>query len=258
MCKQLNDLGVKQNEIICSELTIRNKKWIIASVYRPPLNSNLKNFFDELENTLNKALSKVDNIIVLGDINIDCHNPNHNDFDYINTLCETFNLKNLIKDKTCFASTHGSSIDVILTNKPRSFQHTLTCETGLSDHHHMITTFLRSHLVRLKPKKIFYRSYKRFDESMFLEDVKNVNFVCDTEDPDLNYENLINGFCSIIDKHAPLKQKTLRGNEAPFMNKNLRKAIYTRSRLKNRYNKNPTDDNKTYRGLSTRNKGISV
>ena len=89
------------------------------------------------------------------------------------------------------------------------------------------------------------RSYKRFDESMFLEDVKNVNFVCDTEDPDLNYENLINGFCSIIDKHAPLKQKTLRGNEAPFMNKNLRKAIYTRSRLKNRYNKNPTDDNKT-------------
>ena len=49
----------------------------------------------------------------------------------------------------------------------------------------------------------------------------------------------------IIDKHAPLKQKTLRGNEAPFMNKNLRKAIYTRSRLKNRYNKNPTDDNKS-------------
>ena len=167
MCKQLNDLGVKQNEIICSELTIRNKKWIIASVYKPPLNSNLKNFFDELENTLNKALSKVDNIIVLGDINIDCHNPNHNDFDYINTLCETFNLKNLIKDKTCFASTHGSSIDVILTNKPRSFQHTLTCETGLSDHHHMITTFLRSHLVRLKSKKIFYRVTKGLTNQCF-------------------------------------------------------------------------------------------
>ena len=157
----------------------------IVSVYRPPLYSNLKNFFDELENTLNKALSKVDHIIVLGDINIDCHNPNDNDYSYLNTVCETFNLKNLIKDKTCFAGTHGSSIDVILTNKPRSFQNTLTCETGLSDHHHMITTFLRSHLVRLKPKKIFYRNYKRFDESMFLEDVKNANFVCDTEDPDL-------------------------------------------------------------------------
>ena len=28
------------------------------------------------------------------------------------------------------------------------------------------------------------------------------------------------------------------------MNKDLRKSIDTRSRLKNRYNKNPTDDNK--------------
>ena len=31
------------------------------------------------------------------------------------------------------------------------------CETGLSDHHHMITTFMRSHLVRLQPKQISYR-----------------------------------------------------------------------------------------------------
>ena len=191
-----------------------------------------KKSFDELENTLNKALSKVDNIIVLGDINSGCHNPYHNDFDYINTICEIYNLKNLIKDKTCFAGTHGSSIDVILTKKPRYFQHTLTCETGLSDHHHVITTFLSSHLVRLKPKKSFYRSYKRFDESMFLEDVKNVNFVCDTVDPDLNYESLINGFCSIIEKNAPLKQKKLKKS-------NLYKVY-----IENRYNKNPTDDNK--------------
>ena len=42
---------------------------------------------------------------------------------------------------------------------------------------------------------------------------------------------------------APLKKKILRGNDAPFMNKELRKAIYTRSRLRNRYFKNPTKEN---------------
>ena len=89
-----------------------------------------------------------------------------------------------------------------------------------------------------------YRNYKKFEESAFLSDVKNANFNCDTEDPNLNYENLVNVFRSIVNKHAPLKQKTVRGNEAPFMNKKLRKAIYTRSRLKNRYNKNPTNENK--------------
>ena len=64
-------------------------------------------------------------------------------------------LKNLIKGKTCFTRTHESSIDVILTNKSKSFQHTKTSETCLSDHHHMIATFLKSHLVRLKQKCIY-------------------------------------------------------------------------------------------------------
>ena len=38
--------------------------------------------------------------------------------------------------------TTESSIDAILTIRPRSFQNTSTYETGLSDYHHMITTFL--------------------------------------------------------------------------------------------------------------------
>ena len=45
-----------------------------------------------------------------------------------------------------------------------------------------------------------------------------------------------------------------RGNDAPFMNKELMKAIYTRSRLRNRYFKNPTKENET----SYKNNEISV
>ena len=39
----------------------------------------------------------------------------------------------------------------------------------------------------------------------------------------------------IVDKQAPVKQKVIRGNNAPFMNKELSKAIMNRSRVKNRY-----------------------
>ena len=45
--------------------------------------------------------------------------------------------------------------------------------------------------------------------------------------------------------HAPLKKKTLRGNQAPFLSKEPRKEIYTRSKLKNKYNRNLTEENKT-------------
>ena len=43
--------------------------------------------------------------------------------------------------------------------------------------------------------------------------------------------------------HAPKKVKILRGNHKPHCNKNLRKAIMKRSRLKNKANrsKDPVD-----------------
>ena len=42
---------------------------------------------------------------------------------------------------------------------------------------------------------------------------------------------------STLDKLAPLKQKVVRGNDQPFMTKEIRKAIFNRSKFKNTYNK---------------------
>ena len=49
-------------------------------------------------------------------------------------------------------------------------------------------------------------------------------------------------FLNVLDKHAPLKKRTVRANEAPYMTKQLRKAIMTRSRLQNRYHHLKTDE----------------
>ena len=68
---------------------------------------------------------------------------------------------------------------------------------------------------------------------------------------------LVNKFSSIINKHAALKQKIIGGNEAPFMTKELKKAIYTRSRYKNLYNKTPTYENKT-KYKKQRNKCVNL
>ena len=45
----------------------------------------------------------------------------------------------------------------------------------------------------------------------------------------------------VIERHAPLKQKNIRANQAPFMNKELQKAIMLRSKLRNRLNKLKTE-----------------
>ena len=57
------------------------------------------------------------------------------------------------------------------------------------------------------------------------------------------YHELVQNFCCTLDKHAPLKTKYIRGNNAAFMNKELAKAIMKRSKLKNNFNKFKSNEN---------------
>ena len=48
-------------------------------------------------------------------------------------------------------------------------------------------------------------------------------------------ESFENKFVTVLDRHAPQKTRIVRGNEKPHVNKDLRKAIMHRSRLRNIY-----------------------
>ena len=66
----------------------------------------------------------------------------------------------------------GTSLDLMLTNKPRSFYNTTTVTTGLTDCHKVILFCLRAHFnKRLPLKKVVYRDYEMFDQAKFLHDL---------------------------------------------------------------------------------------
>ena len=67
---------------------LSNKKWFIMYAYRPPNETNKKVFFDELNETLNKAVNKYDNIFLAGDLNIDTGDKSK---DTNNYLCDFMN-----------------------------------------------------------------------------------------------------------------------------------------------------------------------
>ena len=188
----------------------------------------------------------------MGDFNIDITKEGCSGFDKLEELCDTLYLTNLIKSETCYINNHKLTIDLFFTNKPLSFQGTSATETRLSNCHKLLSTFMRSFVSRLKPKIIFFRNYKKFDETKFLADLKNTNFSFTSADPNENYLFLTNSFSKIVEKHVPLKQKTLRGNHAPFVSKELRNGIYTRSRFRNRFLKNLDEINsKLYKQQQT-------
>ena len=97
------------------------------------------------------------------------------------------------------------------------YKKTGVCEAGLGDCHKMVFTIFCSTFVVIKTKLLKGQIFK-------------------SEDP---YSKLTEIFQEILQKHAPLKSKQVRGNYAPFMNKELRKVIVNKSRLRNKYLKWP-------------------
>ena len=60
-----------------------------------------------------------------------------------------------------------------------------------------------------------------------------------------------------LDRYAPCKQKYTRGNHLPFMNKTISKEIMKRTRFRNQFLKNRTDENKS-RYTKQRNYCVSL
>ena len=154
------------------------------------------------------------------------------------TFLNQHNCKNIIKNKTCYKSLEGSCIDLIITSRPSLQQFSQVFETGMSDHHSMIYTMLKSTYTRLEPKILRNRSYKDFYEECFLQDLQH------GLSNNGNYSDFNNEFKEILNHHAPIKQTKVRGNTKPHINKALRKEIMNRSRLKNKANKSGKEDDK--------------
>ena len=157
---------------ICIEITISKRKWCLTFAYRPPYNNNKATFSMELNKSLCNIARKYENILIIGDLNINFDNLKKGDrHSHLSDLCDTFLLSNLANGVTCVKSQNGTSIDVMLTNRPRSFHNTSLIETGLSDCHKMIVSVFRAFLKILPAKVIEYRNYKTFDHNEFLRNL---------------------------------------------------------------------------------------
>ena len=74
-------------------------------------------------------------------------------------------LSNLVNFPTCFMSKENpSTIDLVIINKPKSFQNTIGISTGLSDFHKMILTTMKITFPNAVPKSITYKDMKKLAE----------------------------------------------------------------------------------------------
>ena len=111
------------------EINLCKRKWLVCCSNNP-YRDNIKDHLNTINSNLDLYSSKYEYIIVIGDFNVEVNDK------FMSNFCEPYNLSSLIKESTCYKN--PSSIDLILTNSPHSFQSSSVVETGLPDFHKMI------------------------------------------------------------------------------------------------------------------------
>ena len=216
----------KPIENLFIELNLQNTKILISCSYNPHKSER---------NSSDLYSSKYEKILILGDFNVEIEEVNMKSF------CENYDLESLIKQPTCYKNPNKPTcIDLILTNVPRMFQSTCVTETGLFDFHLRTVTVMKK-TFKIKCRRVInYRSYRDFSNETFRVSLINnlSNEVLVNNDDGL--EKICKTTMDTLNSFAPIKKKYTRGNQMPFITKNLSKEIMARRRLINKYLKHKT------------------
>ena len=136
-------------QVLPIEVNFRKSKWLIVPIYRPP--AKLKSEFNKnVSKLLDDYASIYDRILILGDFNMEVSDKE------MTPLIKDHNLYSLIKDPTCFYTSQGRCIDLMLTNSKHCFMNSKTFDTGESDFHNMIYTMFKTTFIKATPKIIKY------------------------------------------------------------------------------------------------------
>jgi hypothetical protein len=229
--------------MIWVEITMKgnSNNFLMSCIYRPP-NANVK-YFDSLLDSIEKAQCENDEMIILGDLNINyelnehmCNNP-------IFLIEQMFCLSQLISEPTRVTNTSSTLIDVILTSCPSKHINSGVHKSTLSDHY-MIFTELVIETIRRPHNEIRYRNFNRFDSERFLSDCKilhdNLSKINDSNvytfktmaaKLDFLWEEWKTKFVHLSNLHAPFKISRLKHRRNKWITPEIVKQIYKRDYL---------------------------
>ena len=114
----------------------------------------------------------------------------------------------------------------------------------MSDFHKMTVTVMKTFFEKLQPREVNYRDYKYFENNRFRTDLLSQSGKANIEEKENGINSLLNACKRTLDIDAPRKQKYARANHMSFMNNALSKEIMTRTRLRNKFLKERSEENK--------------
>ncbi|XP_071963444.1 uncharacterized protein [Antedon mediterranea] len=209
--KEIYNFRVETIEALWVEFNLPySKPLLLGNIYRPP--SAKAEYLNELDTMFQQCTSTYND-----DFNLDISNKKN--AGKINKLAKNSNLNQLIHDFTRITNTSKTIIDLIfVTNLDISTAG--VSSLGISDH--SLTYLIRkTKKVNIPPKFIKSRSFKKFDEHKFIDDLKSIDWDQIKLSTDVNSAWLLwkSLFSSLCNHYAPLKTKRVKGSLPEWITK---------------------------------------
>ena len=211
-------------------------QWI-AIVTFGPMDAN--DLLDKVDDLLRKIEFENRESIIAGDMNCNLlKEENHTK--HIKNAYSTFGYTQLVKHATRTTSESSTLIDHLATTKLMSVSDKGVIPCGISDHDAIfLVRSMRVPRTKKQPKIIEVRKFHKFDSESFLKNLAslNLNEIKNiTADPNHMWLLWKKMFLDLLDKHAPITEIKLKGNNLPYIMMEMRRLIRTRDHLKKKAN----------------------
>jgi hypothetical protein len=220
----------KNVEYICCEITLKNSNILVIALYRRPF-SDCK--FDILFSEMQKLVASYDEVIVLGDFNVNFAVDTQARTD-LNTQFDDFDLSRLPIDNTHATKTSLTTIDAIFISahiEPNSYG---KLPNLLSNHEILFVVLDRSHSSDSIEHK-FIREFDSINQDVLIEEALQVDWSRSSEIECV--DNKVVTFSQMLlefyDKFLPLKKIKIKREFKPKLPDLINDSIKERDRLRN-------------------------
>lgn len=225
-------------EYLFIKINLRSFTLVIGSFYRPP-NTNINNYINDFDNILSTVCPAVDDVICLGDFNVNFFNLTNP----IDSCFQSYNFTQIIQEPTRITGRSSTLIDPIFISNTELVN---SCGTIAADNisdHRMVYCDLKFNKIKVEPKYVTFRCFRNFNTNSFLADLYSLPWM------DIIFENNIDEkislfndlILSLFDDHAPIRTVRVTKPKAPWLTPNLKLIMKERDKALQKFKQTRSD-----------------
>ena len=215
-----------------------SKPFIVTAIYKPESKVEI---YEKIESLYCKIDTEEKECIMTGDMNCNMLNSQDNNNRHIKHIYNTYEFKQIIKETTRTTSDTKCLIDHIATNRLERIASSGVIPCSISDHDivYAVRT-MRIPRVRSLSKMVTICKFKNFDLPVFRSELSKINFdriETITSNPNEMWLSWRTFFLDVLNKHAPVGNNKIRGNNLPYITAEVRQLARQQDFLRKKANK---------------------